>query len=53
MLDPVLASLLVLGGGTLFLTAAVHKLRAPARVGEAVGGYRILPARSVRPIAVV
>ncbi len=53
MLDPVLASLLVLGGGTLFLTAAVHKLRAPARFAEAVAGYRILPARSVRPIAVV
>ncbi|HUO19061.1 MAG TPA: MauE/DoxX family redox-associated membrane protein [Steroidobacteraceae bacterium] len=48
MLDPAIGLLLVGCCALLFVSAALHKLRAPARFSEVLRAYRVLPAPLVR-----
>lgn len=48
MLDPAIGTLLLGCCALLFASAALHKLRAPARFGAVLRAYRVLPDRAVR-----
>jgi hypothetical protein len=48
MLDPAAGSLLVGCFALLFASAALHKLRAPARFTEVLRAYRIVPEGALR-----
>ncbi|HET7756415.1 MAG TPA: MauE/DoxX family redox-associated membrane protein, partial [Steroidobacteraceae bacterium] len=48
MLDPAAGSLLVGCFALLFASAALHKLRAPARFAEVLRAYRIVPEGALR-----
>lgn len=52
MLDPVISTLIALGGAALFAWAAVHKLRAREVFAATLGEYRLLPQGLVGPAAV-
>lgn len=43
MLDPVISTLIALGGAALFAWAAVHKLRSREVFAATLGEYRLLP----------
>ncbi len=43
MLDPVFGLWITLGLALLFASAAVHKLRSPARFAEVLAAYRVMP----------
>jgi hypothetical protein len=53
MIDPVIDVVARAAFALLFLVAAIHKLRDPARFAAMLGEYRVLPARLVRLGAVV
>ncbi|HEV2285504.1 MAG TPA: MauE/DoxX family redox-associated membrane protein [Steroidobacteraceae bacterium] len=48
MLDPAIGFLLVGCCALLFVSAALHKVRAPSRFTEVLRAYRVLPAPLVR-----
>ena len=50
-LDPALRATLRGALALLWLAAASHKLRAPARFRDALAGYQLVPATAVRAVA--
>lgn len=53
VIDPVVSSLLALGGAVLFGWAAAHKLRAREAFAETLADYRLVPPRLVTFTALV
>ena len=50
-LDPALRAALRGALALLWLAAASHKLRAPARFRDALAGYQLVPATAVQAVA--